>query len=344
MRVAFITDTADFQFDLYSICAKALSIKEPRNTFAVFYNSIETLTAQKKSSENLSFFQIQSRSRKGNFIARFLNNHALKKQLNQFEPDVVFFSSASIVSGTWRSVVMLDPFPKRMSPSLLKRLKKSYAVLTFRGSYKNAAYPDFSQKAIEIEPMYLLEGREDDKPNSFRKRYTEEHDFFMLSVDKIDRAIIFLKGFSQFKQWQKSQIRLVIHISDFLQQELTQKLAHYKFRDSVYVLQIAEETHEAILEGFGNFIWNDKPVISHDLLRAAARENPLFLPDEPLLHGLFDGKSSFFEKNEKSIFASMTQLYKETISVQGQAMQRKCFVWNGDSHPTLQSIGKLLEP
>lgn len=344
MKVAFITDRADFQFDLYSICAKALSIKEPRNTFAVFYNSIETQTAQKKSSENLSFLQIQSRSRKRNFIARFLNNHALKKQLNQFEPDVVFFSSASIVSGTWRSVVMLDPFPKRMSPSLLKRLIKSYAVLTFRGSYKNAAYPDFSEKAIEIEPMYLFEGREDDKPDSFRKRCTEEHDYFMLSVDKIDNAVVFLKGFSQFKQWQKSQIRLVIAIPDFLQQELAQKLALYKFRDSVFVVQTKEETHDAMIEGFGNFIWNNTPVISHVLLQATTQNNPLFLPDEPSLHALFDGKSSFFEKNEKSIFASMTQLYKETIPVSEQALQRKNFAYRLDSHPTLQSIGKLLEP
>jgi hypothetical protein len=157
-------------------------------------------------------------------------------------------------------------------------------------------------------------------------------------------AAALIIGFSQFKQWQKSQIRLVIAIPDFLQQELAQKLALYKFRDSVYVVQTKEETHDAMIEGFGNFIWNDTPVISHVLLQATARKNPLFLPDEPSLHALFDEKSSFFEKNEKSIFASMTQLYKETIPVSEQALQRKNFAYWEDSHPTLQSIGKLLEP
>ncbi|MEN9963453.1 MAG: hypothetical protein RL582_548 [Bacteroidota bacterium] len=344
MKVAFITDTADFQFDLYSICAKALSNKIPHKTFAVFYNNIDTLSAQKKSSENLSFFQIKSRSKKSNFIARFLNNQTLKKQLNQFEPDVVFFSSASYVSGKWRSVVMLDPFPKILSPSLLKRLKKSYAVLTYPGPKKNAAYSNFSEKVLEIEPMYLAGESHQQSQISFRKRNTEEHDYFLLSVDKVDHAVVFLKGFSQFKQWQKSQIRLVIAIPDFLQQELAQKLALYKFRDSVFVVQSKEETQDAIREGFGNFIWNDRPVISHVLLQATAQNNPLFLPDEPALQALFDGKSSFFEKNEKSIFASMTQLYKETISIQEQALQRKRFLYTGDSNPTLQSIGKLLEP
>ena len=231
-----------------------------------------------------------------------------------------------------------------MSPSLLKRIKNAYAVLTYPGPNKNAAYSDFSEKALEIEPMYLLEETENQNPDTFRKRYTAEHDYFMLSVDKVDHAVVFLKGFSQFKQWQKSQIRLVISIPDFLRQELVQKLAQYKFRDSVYVVQTKEESYDAILEGFGNFIWNDTPIMSHVLLQATSRKNPLFLPDEPSLHALFDGKSSFFEKNEKSIFASMTQLYKETISVQEQALQRKRFAYGGDSNPTLQSIGKLLEP
>lgn len=344
MKVAFITDTADFQFDLYTICATALSKTQPHNTFAVFNKNSTSKPKQRILPQNLFFFQSKSRDKKVNFIARFLNNHALKKQLNQFEPDVVFFSSASYISGKWRSVVMLDPFPKRMSPSLLKRLKESYAVLTFRGSYKNAAYPNFSEKVIEIEPMFLLEGREDDNPDSFRKRRTEEHDYFLLSVDNFENAVVFLKGFSQFKQWQKSQIRLVIAIPDFLQQELAQKLSQYKFRDSVQVLQNEEETHDAIFEGFGNFIWNDRPIASHVLLQATSKNNPLFLPDEPALHVLFDGKSSFFEKNEKSVFASMTQLYKETIPVSEQALQRKSFAYNGDSHPTLQSIGKLLLP
>jgi hypothetical protein len=342
MRVAFITDTADFQFDLYSICARAFSNSEPHKTFAVFYNNIDTQTAQKKSAENLSFYQIKRRNKNGNFIARFLNNQTLKKQLNQFEPDVVFFSSASYVSGKWRSVVLLDPFPKRMSPTLLKRLKNAYAVLTYPGANKSVAFTDFSEKTLEIEPMYLLEEIENHNPHSFRNRYTAEHDYFMLSVDKVDHAVVFLKGFSQFKQWQKSQIRLVVAIPDFLRQELVQKLAHYKFRDSVYVVQTKEESRDAILEGFGNFIWNDTPIMNHVLLQATSRKNPLFLPDEPALQALFEGKSSFFEKNEKSIFASMTQLYKETISVQEQALQRKRFAYSGHSNSTLQDIGKLL--
>lgn len=342
MKVAFITDTADFQFDLYTICATALSEAQPNDTFAVFNKNLKPI--QKILPQNLSFFKPKSWGKKLNFITRFLNNLTLKKQLKRFEPDVVFFSSTSCISGKWKSVILLHPLPKKISPNLLKRLKKSTAVLTYPSPYKNADYSHFSEKIVVIEPMYLAEESDQMIANSFRKRYTEEHDFFMLSVDNVDNAVVFLKGFSQFKQWQKSQIRLVIDIPDFLRQKLAQKLTQYKFRESVQILRNEEETHDAILEGFGNFIWNKIPFVSQLLLRASAQKNPLFIADEPSLHVVFDGKCSFFEKNEKSIFTSMTQLYKETIAVQKQAILRKDFLITEDSNPTLRSIGKLLQP
>ena len=345
MKVAFITHLADFQFDFFSICAMAMAEKYPQGNFALFFRKQPDESISLNLPGNLSLVHLEDQNESDHFFQRMFSGIKRKKQIKKFEPDFVFIQNDDYKDDQTKLIFLLDPIPSKFKRSLLTKMNKASKILTYQREKNDLSrYGISADNQIVIDPIVSRNKRETQDLGAFREQHLEGHDFFLLFVDNMENAVVFLKGFSQFKQWQKSQIRLAMVVPESMEREMKEKLSHYKHRESVCLLNNSIETDDAVREAFGNFIWQQNMAVESNLLRAASLENPLFLPDDSFWRNLFLEKADFFEPKEKSIFSMMTQLYKETLPIRDRAANRIAFISYHEAHITLQSIGKLLEP
>ncbi len=74
-----------------------------------------------------------------------------------------------------------------------------------------------------------------------KEMYSDGNDFFLVNSigQNADYSVDILKGFSVFKKWQKSSMK-ILFISDNIQ-ELQEKIANYKYRDDVRIINQPNE-------------------------------------------------------------------------------------------------------
>ena len=211
------------------------------------------------------------------------------------------------------------------------------AIVYYQGSQPAVQ----NEKNIAILPI-VFQKHSNHKPENSSVKLVD-NDFFLLSADDLEQAVVFLKAYSQFKQWQKSNIQVLVHLPKAIRMLFHQKISNYAYREAIVVLEDGEQYQWALSHCFGHFVWQEKEIVNSAIKRGLLSNKPLFTNTEKNNQVMFEDCLGFFETNEKSIFSSMTQLYKETLPVKDWAESRKKFYANNATHFTLVEMEKLMQ-
>lgn len=209
--------------------------------------------------------------------ASFQNLQSLKNiQVEFFNPSRIlpsFFSTrkimALIVKHKAKVLVSINSFVKlkNSTPQIIFlqqipskkesfNLIKSNLIIVFTDYFKNILVKQFLLNENQIEIILPIISSAF-KPLSFNEissikdGYTDGRNYFMSNTvtSESEDLITILKAFSQFKKWQKTNMKLMV-VSRYqkLSSSLQQKISTFKFKDDVVVLEnISDEKYAQLL-------------------------------------------------------------------------------------------------
>ncbi|PZP47917.1 MAG: hypothetical protein DI598_10505 [Pseudopedobacter saltans] len=130
--------------------------------------------------------------------------------------------------------------------------KHSISFLTYSIKIKEKLEVDFPQKNIVLyNPSIASFFRPINWEESLdiKEKYADGNDYFLVNGlgQDIDRIITILKGFSIFKKWQKSGMKIIL-LTDNIQ-PLQEAVSNYKYREDVNIVNQPNDTELADLIG-----------------------------------------------------------------------------------------------
>jgi len=141
----------------------------------------------------------------------------LKGTIQNFFTNIMLKKAARIITG---------------SEEAFMSIQQQYTFLHNRLTLINGA-PYFNLLPVQWEEKEIV-----------KQQYTSGCEFFVISVNgvKANDILTVLKSFSQFKKWQKSNMKLLIigQVAD-KPRDFSQKLKSYKYREDIILLELPTE-------------------------------------------------------------------------------------------------------
>lgn len=122
--------------------------------------------------------------------------------------------------------------------------KHNFSFLTYDDKVKQYIQNIFPEKSVALYNPGISNSFKPatwEESLDIREVYSDGTDFFLVNSigQNIDYSIQLLKGFSIFKKWQKSSMKIVFLTDDVL--ALQQSVANYKYRDDVRIINQPNE-------------------------------------------------------------------------------------------------------
>lgn len=146
----------------------------------------------------------------------------------------------------------------------------------------------------------------------FLTTHTDDKSYFLyLSLHKtIDPYIVLLKSFSAFKQWNRSEMKLVICIKGKVKMILSEKLKTYKYKKDVVLIE-PTEADTFIPAAMAALHIPDQNRLIQSMIDCWTYQVPLMLLDHPFYRSFCNDCACFTSPDEKSIGKHMILLYKD---------------------------------
>jgi hypothetical protein len=336
MNIAFITKTPDFEIDFVSIVAFHVAQKNPSVNCYLYYSSPFVQQVAATVPTNLFCTHKPERKKSIHFLANWKQERNFKKQLLQKHANIIFCDGWNEnIKGNWKKIVFDAAFQTKIHAK--KQLDLADCIVHFQGLDSSHT----TKKSIAILPVLFQKNSTHTLEN--KEIRLSENDFFLLSTNEIEHAVVFLKAYSQFKQWQKSNIQVCVYLPKELRLMFQQKISNYAYRNSIIVMEDDGQYQLATHQCFGHFVWQEKEMMNEFIKRGLLSSTPLFTNESKTNQWMFEDCLGFFENSEKSIFSSMTLLYKETLPIKVWAENRKKFYANNEANGTLLEMEKLIQ-
>ena len=169
---------------------------------------------------------------------------------------------------------------------------------------------------------------------TFKQKYTSGSDFvlynFMGIVDT-EKWILLLKAYTQFKQWNKTGLQLLIGCSPEQEKQLLQILENYKLRNEVHVLNI-ENAHEleiAIHAAYMLVDLTDEVKLTASMLCALQCGVPLIVPEHSFFINVCQESVLYTKTEVASIASKMTLVYKDETACEERSAHYKMMSQGG---------------
>jgi hypothetical protein len=142
---------------------------------------------------------------------------------------------------------------------------------------------------------------------------SEGMDYFILEsrnipISKITTA---LKSFSIFKNWQKSDMKMVLFINQHQQKEIERLIENYKFKNAVIIKTNISFSDKMIGGAYAAILLNDLPAVTDFVEKCIDWKTPFILPKADYLEALFENTPLYYDLNEKDLSKQLINIYKD---------------------------------
>jgi glycosyltransferase involved in cell wall biosynthesis len=178
---------------------------------------------------------------------------------------------------------------------------------------------------------------------SKKKTYTNDCEFFFFDANGSSPETIkeILRGFSVFKKWQKSSMKMLILNGDTQEDGLHSMLSNYKYKEDVVCLNTANADLQRKIIGsaYAAIVLPDEQKIYWTMQTGISIGTVLILPNHDYFRSNFSDFALYAEKTPKSVAEKLMQLYKDEALKNELSMNGKKFfeqytdqanlLWNG---------------
>jgi hypothetical protein len=162
---------------------------------------------------------------------------------------------------------------------------------------------------------------------AFKEKHTGGDDFVLfnfMGIKEEEIQVTMLKAFTQFKQWNKTGMKLLIGCTSIQEDSFRQLLQSYKLRSDVILLMLKDEAtwDVAIASSFLLADFSNGNKLSASMLRALKHGVPLIVKETNYFQSLMKDAVLYANADVAGITAKLTLVYKDE---QGNADRRKCY-------------------
>lgn len=209
-------------------------------------------------------------------------------------------------------------FLKFYLPKYLRKInalvvRSYYAKQVFEDQFDTAAEKISVIQTIVSEAYHELGW---DEKEGVKEENADGRDYFLFSVNEQDiNLVTVLKAFSQFKKWQRSNMKMIVW-GDALEDETTEKINTYKFRDDVIVINdLPVEQKAELMAAAYAFIYMPLYDREQSVMIAAMRSGtPLIASDIAAMKEVAGEAVLYADPmNEELIAAQMIKLHKDEV-------------------------------
>jgi hypothetical protein len=197
-------------------------------------------------------------------------------------------------------------------------LSKANQVITFSQQEKNKIdtyFPSLAKKTsiLPLAPNKVFTTLFCELQEKVKMKYTNGNSYFFAHYTSItkDEFTTLLKAFTQFKQWQKSSMHLIIY-SYTLPYQIKDLLNSYKYKTDVQLMQqLPQQEYASILASAYTFLYADiKHYLPLPVLEALQCQVSVLIPNA--LKPVFNDTCAYAYFTEiKSISEQLILLYKD---------------------------------
>ena len=273
-----------------------------------------------KSSNNIknvkTFFTLRNK-RSRFFLTRFELNRIIKKN----NIDILIHSgNISLRFASVRQVVCLNQVDT-LQKNQLKQLHLHAGQIWVHNNYDDEILKKhLPEKRVSVIPFGASK---DIKPFSWtereacKKKLTGGDEYFLLHAKKISAQALMmvLKAFSAFKKWNRTSMKLLLHVSDKSKKTAIDIIKNYLYANDL--LLIVENANEAEIEMLGSayavVFLSESEYPTGKMMHALSMEVPLLLPQHPYLESMFEASAGFYKNDIDGLFSKLSLLYKDEV-------------------------------
>lgn len=188
----------------------------------------------------------------GSLFAGRITDRLIGKRITEIDPDVVvtnhpvgiayeLFVAGPVIENEVRKG---EPLRKKQREYLSKMIERSKRIIVFSTKEKEFLAKYFPDANEKTELLYRIPAAES-RPLTFEEKqnvketYSAGNEFFLCGAADVTTIIGVLKGFSGFKKWQRSGMKLLVTAADSENEKaLNDVLSSYRFKDDVSVITV----------------------------------------------------------------------------------------------------------
>ena len=204
--------------------------------------------------------------------------------LERLKPDVfVTAIGANRPSSSFKQIIFLrENFD--VSKMDTSRYPSTSIIITTSAQLKNQIHNATKSSSLNVQVVHPAPAEDVSLADwseklAVKEKYSDGREFFLCfkSISRSSQWEQILKAFSIFKKWQQSSFKLLLvgHVAPDFRNELEGKLASYKYRTDVTLLDPAVEDINRILPTAFGIICADKDYTGINMLNAFQAEVPV---------------------------------------------------------------------
>jgi len=276
-----------------------------------------------------------------------------KMQLKRYQPDILISASSNVViQPSYKQIVFIN---QQFEPGKKKiRLNSSHVAVTTSAWLKKKL---IEQDQIDPDLIHLIPAAalEDvsiadwSEKLHVKQKFTDGRDFFLCfkNIGKDTQWEEILKAFSIFKKWQQSSFKLLLvgMIDSSFDDEFSDRLASYKYKEDVIVIDPEKEDINHILSSAFGLICGDSDQTGINILNAFKAEVPVVSSALELFDEEVSGAFIPAVMNADELSRQIINLYRDErmrdIVVQKGKEQVKNYSWERTAENWYQLIEGL---
>ena len=203
--------------------------------------------------------------------------------------------------------------------SVFKKKIKNTHQLFVAGEHIAAPVKNIEKEIIQpiVEPVFTAKTHE--QKEETKTTYTNGKEYFISEItdQNIHLLVSLLKGFSQFKKWQKSAFALVLLAEDKIRMDVEKILKGYKYADEIFIFDSNDLPVNAALTAacFAAISVTGNNLFTLFARRVIASKAALLISDSRDAKKLFGEFAIYFEENDKALMQAMLTAYKSEYFV-----------------------------
>jgi hypothetical protein len=147
----------------------------------------------------------------------------------------------------------------------------------------------------------------------FKQHESITSDYFFADVGNcsIEGLTQFLKGYSQFKKFQKSSMKLQLGIRTKDKKKWSQLLEHYAWRSEVILVEESSHIHHSMDGAYAVCFLHQQAGIQNTILSLMFAQKPVVVIEDRFLKELFGNGMIEMKLTEQDVAKQLMQLYKD---------------------------------
>jgi hypothetical protein len=303
MRVAFFSQHA---FDEIQSLAFAFAFNRPDLTYWLF--SLYPPEPSMDKPENLNWVRITERKSMLGGLLKFSNYRILQSHLKQTRIDLLVTDDLSCrkIRNT-KKLLRINRVLTNREQDMESNWVNVFAVpispMATPNHHLTRCIPLFMGSNQNPHPAYSL----------FKQHETVISDYFFADAGNcsVETMTQFLKGYSQFKKFQKSSMKLQLGIRTKDRKKWSQLLEHYAWRSEVSLVEEPSQKSQAMDGAYAVCFLHLDEGIHNTILSLMFAKKPVVILEDRFLKELFGKGLIEMTMTEKDVAKQLMQLYKD---------------------------------